>query len=130
MVLFDLDHFKRVHDDHGHAIGDATLVAFAQHLARHLRMGDTVARYGGEEFIVLLPRTSLSAAEAIVCRLLDLWNTTTPITTASAGIAMQHHHRGSKDTVAAADVALYQAKVDGRARVRVEAPSHASTPVT
>ena len=62
VMLLDIDHFKNVNDRHGHAVGDALLVATARALTDCVRVGDTVARYGGEEFVVLLPGTSRDEA--------------------------------------------------------------------
>ena len=64
LALLDIDHFKRINDEHGHAHGDAVLIAVAERLAGAMRRTDLVARYGGEEFVVLLPATPQAAALA------------------------------------------------------------------
>jgi diguanylate cyclase (GGDEF)-like protein len=68
VVLFDVDHFKRVNDHYGHAIGDQVLQTLADLVRNCLRSNDIFARYGGEEFIVLLPETGLEAALVIAER--------------------------------------------------------------
>ncbi|MBI5090497.1 MAG: GGDEF domain-containing protein [Actinobacteria bacterium] len=113
LAIFDLDHFKRVNDLHGHQYGDGVLNEFGQFLAAQVRDHDTVARYGGEEFIMVLRQAEHSATE-IVERLLEQWRTTAPSVTLSVGIAV---HRGSwSDTFSRADRALYEAKRSGRDR--------------
>ena len=62
LAILDLDHFKRINDDHGHAVGDRVLVQVAHLLDRAMRRTDVVARYGGEEFVILMPGTPRSAA--------------------------------------------------------------------
>ena len=72
-VLFlDMDDFKRINDEHGHAMGDRVLEAFAQRLAPSVRDGDLVARYGGDEFVILLKNgATVDEAEPVVARLVD-----------------------------------------------------------
>jgi GGDEF domain-containing protein/integral membrane sensor domain MASE1 len=60
MVMFDIDHFKRINDNHGHSVGDRVLVALSQAVQQGLRLGDTFARVGGEEFVLLLPTRTRS----------------------------------------------------------------------
>ena len=55
LLMLDIDHFKRVNDNHGHPAGDAVLQAVAKTLAKCVRPMDTVARFGGEEFVIILP---------------------------------------------------------------------------
>ena len=67
--MVDLDHFKRVNDRHGHAVGDAVLVAFARAAEAALRDTDLVARWGGEEFLLVLEGSDPLAAETALARL-------------------------------------------------------------
>src|SRR5690606_5254587 len=69
LAMVDLDHFKKVNDQHGHAVGDQVLRGFAQVARRALRVTDVVARWGGEEFLVLLPLTDLAEAGVTLDRL-------------------------------------------------------------
>ncbi|BAN46065.1 sensor domain-containing diguanylate cyclase [Metapseudomonas resinovorans] len=69
LLMFDLDHFKRINDNHGHPVGDRALAAVARSLRAALREEDCFARWGGEEFIVLLPDTDLAAAAHLAERL-------------------------------------------------------------
>jgi diguanylate cyclase (GGDEF)-like protein len=62
LALIDVDHFKQVNDEHGHAVGDRALEQVAELLARSMRRTDIVARYGGEEFVILMPNTTRDAA--------------------------------------------------------------------
>jgi diguanylate cyclase (GGDEF)-like protein len=121
VLLFDLDHFKALNDTHGHAAGDAALVAVAGVLERQVRKPDLPARFGGEEFLVLLPDArescALAAAERLRATIRDLDLTPTRIT-ASFGVATwQPADDGVEDMLARADRALYRAKRAGRDRV-------------
>lgn len=69
IVFFDGDHFKRVNDRHGHAVGDAVLRELGQRVSSVLRGGDTLGRYGGEEFMVVLPETNLEKAKIVAERM-------------------------------------------------------------
>ena len=69
LLLMDVDHFKRVNDNHGHLIGDEVLRALAVELRRQVRESDVVGRFGGEEFTVLLPGTDDAGAYGIAERL-------------------------------------------------------------
>ncbi|MBX3175134.1 MAG: GGDEF domain-containing protein [Gemmatimonadaceae bacterium] len=62
VAILDVDHFKRINDEHGHAVGDRVLQTLAERLSRSMRRTDVVARYGGEEFVLLMPSTSLEDA--------------------------------------------------------------------
>ena len=116
VVLIDVDHFKRINDQHGHAGGDQVLRSLAEHLARQIRANDHVARFGGEEFLVVLAGGS-STAVAAVERIARAWTATSDGVTFSAGVAAHTAGRPVLETLAAADRALYQAKEQGRDRV-------------
>ena len=111
VIMLDLDHFKQVNDDLGHAAGDEVLRVFGSVLRGTVRGRDTVGRFGGEEFlIVLAPGAN---AEAFLQRLRAEWLAERPLPiTFSAGIVLS---AGDPDeTVSLADQALYQAKEAGR----------------
>jgi diguanylate cyclase (GGDEF)-like protein/PAS domain S-box-containing protein len=124
LVLFDLDEFKAVNDDLGHAAGDAVIRAVGELCGRTLREQDFAARIGGEEFIILLPETGVEGAQTLAERLRgELSQTPIPVgtdsvyVTASFGVTQA---RPDRDTVerflARADRALYEAKNRGRNR--------------
>ncbi|MBI5258773.1 MAG: diguanylate cyclase [Burkholderiales bacterium] len=125
LALLDVDHFKRINDNAGHAAGDAVLCALAQRLLAGLRRGDEVYRFGGEEFALLLPGADAAGAQRRLDRLREEV-AATPLTEAwgaitfSAGVAEAGRHGDTLDAlVGAADAAMYRAKEDGRNRVRV-----------
>lgn len=126
-VLFiDLDWFKRVNDEHGHACGDHCLRSIARVLRAELRPADAMGRYGGEEFLVLLPGHDALAARLIAERLRQAvertvieWQDQALALTISIGMAVQHEQdRDPAALQARADKALYAAKHDGRNLVR------------
>ncbi|WP_179504662.1 MULTISPECIES: diguanylate cyclase [unclassified Sphingomonas] len=126
LAVIDIDYFKLVNDRHGHAVGDRVLRAFAETAVAAVRSTDFVARIGGEEFAVLLPDTELVHAEKVCQRLAKAVNALAVDTpqgqvkiTISAGIAALGAHPDA--ALAAADSALYHAKAEGRARLRVAA---------
>jgi diguanylate cyclase (GGDEF)-like protein len=116
VALLDLDNFKMVNDSFGHAVGDRVLVDLSRHLRQALRASDRVARFGGEEFLVVLPRTDVAGAAAILDRLRHTWAEQYPLTTFSVGVA-PYERDGADVTLARADRALYAAKAGGRNRV-------------
>jgi two-component system cell cycle response regulator len=120
LVILDIDHFKRVNDDHGHQTGDAALVAVAQALRDSVRERDIVARLGGEEFALVLPGTGADASFVIAERAREQVAAQTSFDlrlTLSAGLAT---YPGDGQDVEAlmrcADNALYAAKRAGRDR--------------
>jgi diguanylate cyclase (GGDEF)-like protein len=129
VLMLDLDHFKDLNDQHGHAYGDAVLILVAKTLRQALRdKQDKLARYGGEEFVVILPSRLLPSAINIAQRLCDavraaelpLDSSGLPVhLTISIGVASARPTSGSGSTrmLRAADTALYKAKASGRDRV-------------
>jgi len=125
LVMFDLDHFKRVNDSFGHPVGDQVLAVIADRCRQNIRQTDILARYGGEEFVVLMPETDLEEAETIARRLLACVADTTVETTAgpvpltiSLGIGQIEAGLESLESlVGCADEALYAAKQAGRNRI-------------
>lgn len=123
LLAFDLDHFKRINDTHGHGAGDEVLKAVADVCAASLRPGDLFGRLGGEEFGILLPATEFSSAAVCAERLRsEIERLTMPsgTVTASFGLALISDHIEFDDWLAAADGALYEAKRGGRNRWMAE----------
>ncbi|MDI1430854.1 diguanylate cyclase [Polyangium sorediatum] len=126
LVLFDLDHFKRINDSFGHLAGDQVLREIASLTQQHVRPGDVFARYGGEEFAWMLPGTDLAGAVALaetiraaVAAHVVTFEEHTISLTLSAGVAQADEKTCfASDLIRAADERLYQAKHDGRNRVR------------
>jgi diguanylate cyclase (GGDEF)-like protein len=126
VVMFDLDRFKQVNDQQGHAAGDLTLQVFATTLAANTRKENLSGRFGGEEFVTVLRDTETDAAIAFAQRVLDEmrdWKLQWGVQTVSAGIAHYQKGMGSYEVLLGeADRALYQAKNGGRDMVCVAAP--------
>ncbi len=129
LAIFDLDHFKRINDTHGHETGDHALTAFADVVLQEIRTTDLFARIGGEEFVVLLPETTLNDA-CIVAERIRIQ--TQRITLAqdkekmqlsvSAGVAELGATTELEPLMRYADWALYNAKQRGRNRVEAWLP--------
>lgn len=124
LAMVDLDHFKRINDRYGHAVGDDVLVAFADVCRTALRDADVVGRLGGEEFAVLLPETAIRRATATAERLREaVAALSVPAgdeqvhPTASIGLAQLGPGDDASRLMARADHALYAAKEQGRNRV-------------
>jgi diguanylate cyclase (GGDEF)-like protein len=114
VVLIDIDHFKEYNDTHGHVAGDGVLREFAEALAGNQRRGDSVVRYGGEEFLMILQHIDAADAFRLVERIADLWSRHPSGLTFSAGVAPS-----GPDCVHQADLLLYRAKGEGRARISI-----------
>ena len=126
VVLVDLDHFKAINDQHGHAVGDAVLCAFAEALRAGLRESDAAGRWGGEEFLLLLPDTSVAAAAVLVDRLRDALSRMSfehvlpgLRISFSAGVTECAADEHSHVAIERADQAMYLAKEAGRGRTSV-----------
>ena len=127
VLLIDVDHFKRVNDEHGHQAGDEVLREVANQLRAAVRAEDVAARYGGEEFAVLARGIDVTAARTLAERLRAcvekasvLWKHQRIKVTVSIGLS--HNHAGGAvskpdQLLASADQALYAAKAGGRNRV-------------
>lgn len=124
-IVMDIDHFKRVNDQHSHAIGDQVLCSFAKCVQENTRELDVVGRIGGEEFVILLPGSNHKSAQRTAARLQELIANNVTITSAgeikitvSQGVAiLDGSMQDLNDLVQAADRALYRAKESGRNRI-------------
>jgi two-component system, cell cycle response regulator len=124
LLLFDVDHFKRLNDTHGHQAGDAVLRSVAQCALATVRAEDVLARYGGEEFAVILrsvsQRSAYVMAERVRVAVEDHrtdWNDTSIGATVSVGVVHASSAKAIESPaafIAAADEALYEAKHKGR----------------
>lgn len=127
LALADLDHFKRVNDEHGHAVGDEVLAVAAGTFGQGVRPYDHVFRFGGEEFLICLPDADIVTACQIVGRLrktlertpIELRSGATLHVTASFGLAAAEGGVSLAETIERADAALYAAKKAGRNRIHV-----------
>ncbi len=126
VLMIDIDHFKRINDQHGHQMGDTAIRACADAIGQALREADLLGRLGGEEFAALLPHASADSARQVAERIrgaiaqLGLVSPSGhPVTfTISIGMAAsERHHTGIEPLLADADAALYRAKATGRNRV-------------
>lgn len=128
LLMFDIDHFKRINDEYGHAAGDAVLVEIGRLISGRLRKQDTFARYGGEEFCILLPGTEATGAWALAEDLRKAIEGARLVVgsaeialTISIGIGVCHAQCAHCDMsigrmLGDADRALYQGKAEGRNR--------------
>jgi diguanylate cyclase (GGDEF)-like protein len=122
VLMFDIDHFKRVNDQYGHQVGDVVLTNVVRNVEQTLRRPSAIGRYGGEEFLVLLPDTSREQAFQVAQRIQQhlAQALAPPKVTISIGVACV----GLSDTlytaIGRADQALYTAKNNGRNTIVVE----------
>jgi diguanylate cyclase (GGDEF)-like protein len=119
VITADLDHFKSINDTHGHDVGDKCLQLFANILHEVSRDTDTAARPGGEEFALILSGAGVDAGMAVASRIRAMLAQATrrqgPHFTASLGIAARPQHGDrAEEVLRSADVALYDAKDQGR----------------
>lgn len=118
LVLADLDHFKHVNDTYGHQVGDRVLESFAAVCAATVRSSDLVSRYGGEEYAMLLRGSDADAALGVTSQIGLAMAQVHVVeglrSSASFGIAAADPQTSIAELIAAADVALYEAKANGR----------------
>jgi diguanylate cyclase (GGDEF)-like protein len=127
LIVCDIDHFKAVNDEYGHALGDKVIIALSQLLTSIAPTGAIAARFGGEEFVLFLPGIDAARAAEIANKLREGFTNTVAeqlhlsrALTASFGLSTtQRSDTSIHDTIARADEALYEAKARGRNRVRV-----------
>ncbi|MCQ8242352.1 EAL domain-containing protein [Rhizosaccharibacter radicis] len=125
ILLCDIDHFKKINDNHGHGAGDRVLSAFGLRLTGIMRPPEVAGRYGGEEFLVILPgpEDGVTARVEEIRRALggigfEIDGTERHVTS-SGGLAFLQPNETTVNLIARADVALYRAKEDGRDRVEL-----------
>ncbi len=124
VIMLDIDHFKRINDQHGHAVGDRVLQDVCERIGHRLRRTDVFCRLGGEEFMVLCPDTNNEQAQVLA---LQLWQglRSSPMdgvgfVTASFGIASWRVGEGADALLLRADSGVYAAKLAGRDRVEAQ----------
>jgi diguanylate cyclase (GGDEF)-like protein len=123
MLMFDADHFKRVNDNFGHAVGDIVLIQLVQICQQQLGPSDRLVRWGGEEFLLLIGHSDVSRlgelAEQIRIAVADHdWATIEPELAVTISLGYYPHEESIQlhEAVRRADMALYQAKANGRNR--------------
>ncbi len=122
LIMLDVDHFKHFNDTHGHDTGDVVLQSLAKLIQEHIRGGDIACRYGGEEFLLILPETSLTTSVQRAQELLEevrklriVYQGRYFSITISLGVsAFPEHGAEIQELVNSADMAMYQAKNNGR----------------
>lgn len=118
VVLFDVDHFKRINDTYGHPVGDRVLMTVARILGDASRESDVLVRWGGEEFLLIVPERGMGEAARLAERLrrtLEESDVAIPrLLTASFGVATLMERESAADVVRRADAAMYAAKQGGR----------------
>jgi diguanylate cyclase (GGDEF)-like protein len=126
MIIIDIDHFKSINDNYGHAAGDCLLQALSHSAEETIRLSDQIFRFGGEEFVVLLPETALGGVKRLAERIrrniealeCNCENSNIKMTV-SLGIATLNRGEDEVGIFSRADKALYQAKNDGRNCTRI-----------
>lgn len=116
LALVDIDHFKRINDEQGHDEGDRVIKGVASLLLQSLRNTDFLARVGGEEFAIIMPHTTISAAEVVLNRLRIAINVAKDLDV-TVSIGFTDLTANTTRSYKCADIALYDAKSSGRNRV-------------
>lgn len=133
VAMMDLDHFKQINDRFGHAVGDQVLRDFVFIAGQTIAASDMIGRIGGEEFLIVMPDVSLLQARELAQRLREAlsahdWRIgdSGESVTASIGIAERQHGETAAEWLERADKAMYDAKAEGRNRIRLAAPRTAA----
>jgi diguanylate cyclase (GGDEF)-like protein len=124
-VMFDIDHFKKINDHHGHLAGDHVLKELARIVQGRIRRDEVFARYGGEEFSIILPETGIEGARALAEGLREkiesskfvFQGDSIPVTVSIGVALLTDTDKTSLDLIRAADAKLYEAKRGGRNKV-------------
>ncbi|PKN02099.1 MAG: hypothetical protein CVU77_01375 [Elusimicrobia bacterium HGW-Elusimicrobia-1] len=126
-LMFDIDHFKSINDEHGHTVGDEVLKAIAHSLRRRLRETDILGRYGGEEFVAVMPHTDCAAALAVAQEVRSMIeherffagpaSAALRVTVSVGAASMESSDESWQQILSRADKMLYAAKISGRNRV-------------
>ncbi len=130
VMIIDIDHFKNINDNHGHAVGDLALCEIVARIKNSVRTVDIVARYGGEEFVVLMPETGLNEARQIAERVrrsvadhpIENVDAIIPVTISLGVVEIDKNTKSLDELIKFADEALYKAKANGRNRAESYSP--------
>jgi diguanylate cyclase (GGDEF)-like protein len=125
-IFLDIDHFKAINDQHGHACGDLVLATIAKWIKACARNSDIIFRYGGEEFVILLSNTKLDGAELLAERIRSkiehntlAYNMDILKLTVSQGVSTLRVNDTMESFIERADQAMYRAKKNGRNQVNI-----------
>lgn len=123
LIMFDIDHFKSINDNHGHETGDRVLARLSEVVTSQLRQADVFARWGGEEFMILLPETGLDGAELVAeatRKIIAQTDFRKPRhVTVSLGVTQYRQPESIDSLLTRVDNLLYQAKSEGRNQTAV-----------
>lgn len=133
IALIDIDHFKRINDKYGHAVGDEVLNTFSQTILKRIRKSDLLCRYGGEEFLIYFENSSEQEVKSVLNELNDAfsrvahWKHTDKAFTVSfsSGVVALNGSVNSESVIKTCDDLLYKAKNSGRSRVESTTLAHA-----
>lgn len=122
ILMLDIDHFKNINDNLGHLVGDDYLMALAELLQKNTRLSDVVCRYGGDEFLVILPDTPCQGALAVAEKIIHMAHSVSvnphfPLSFSIGVCGNCESYEDIETIINKADMALYQAKREGRKRV-------------
>ena len=123
LILYDIDHFKRINDSYGHQVGDTVLIKLSRFMRERMRATDLLARWGGEEFVILAPQSdgqmAAQFAEILKASVESTSFDDVGTVTCSFGVAELAAGETAEGFIARADGALYRAKLEGRNRVKL-----------